>query len=133
SFGLAQLTKSSSIVLIGLVGLMLLIKLFKKDNLHSTPSSAVETSLLSKLTSAIKTFGIWFASAALIYFILWPGMWVAPGKMLAEVYGNAFSYAFQGGRLDVTEELNPASFSLENRFDGVLLYLSYWLSGTTFI
>jgi 4-amino-4-deoxy-L-arabinose transferase-like glycosyltransferase len=123
SFGLAQLTKSSSIVLIGLVGLMLSIQLMRKD----------ENPLLSKLTSATKTFGIWLASAALIYFILWPGMWVAPGKMLSEVYGNAFSYAFQGGRLDVTEELEPANFSLDNRSDGVLLYLKYWLSGTTFI
>lgn len=123
SFGLAQLTKSPSIVLIGLVGLMLVIELFKQD----------EKTLLSKLTSVTKTFGIWLASASLIYFILWPGMWVNPLRMLGEVYGNAFSYAFQGGRLDVTEELSPAEFSLENRFDGVLLYLTYWFSGTTFI
>jgi hypothetical protein len=39
-------------------------------------------------------------------------MWVAPGKMLYEVYGNAFSYAFQGSRLQVTHELQPAAFSL---------------------
>lgn len=123
SFGLAQLTKSSSIVLIGLVGLMLLISILKKD----------ENPLLTKFLHATKTFGIWLASAVLIYFILWPGMWVAPGKMLSEVYGNAFSYAFQGGRLDVTEELEPTNFSLDNRSDGVLLYLKYWLSGTTFI
>ena len=36
-------------------------------------------------------------------------MWVAPGKMLYEVYGNAFSYAFQGARLTVTEELDVGS------------------------
>lgn len=123
SFGLAQLTKSSSIVLIGVVGLMFLIQLIRKDG----------TSILSKLIFVSRTFGIWLASAVLIYFILWPGMWVSPEKMLSEVYGNAFSYAFQGGRLDVTEKLNPASFSLEGRFDGVFLYLKYWLSGTTFI
>jgi len=39
-------------------------------------------------------------------------MWVAPGKMLYEVYGNAFSYAFQGARLSVTQELEPSSFGL---------------------
>ncbi|HRJ74727.1 MAG TPA: hypothetical protein PLX90_01965, partial [Anaerolineales bacterium] len=104
-------------------GLMLLIQLIKKD----------ENPLQTKFLHVTKTFGIWLASAALIYVILWPGMWVAPGKMLSEVYGNAFSYAFQGGRLDVTEELEPANFSLDNRSDGVLLYLKYWFSGTTFV
>jgi hypothetical protein len=123
SFGLAQLTKSSSIALIGLVGLMLFVELLKKD----------ETPLLAKLASAAKTFCIWLAFAALIYFILWPGMWVNPARMLGEVYGNAFSYALQGGRLDVTEDLDPKTFSLENRLDGVWLYVRYWFSGTTFL
>jgi hypothetical protein len=123
TFGLAQLTKSTSIALIGLVGLMLLVTLFKRD----------EKKLSAKILEALKTIGIWLASAALVYFILWPGMWVAPGKMLSGVYGNAFSYAFQGARLDVTEELEPATFDLVTRSDGLLLYLKYWASGTTFV
>jgi hypothetical protein len=123
TFGLAQLTKSTSIALIGLVGLMLLVTLFKRD----------EKKLSAKILEALKTIGIWLASAALVYFILWPGMWVAPGKMLSGVYGNAFSYAFQGARLDVTEELEPATFDLVTRSDGLLLYLKYWVSGTTFV
>ncbi|MBK7449658.1 MAG: hypothetical protein IPJ47_09610 [Anaerolineales bacterium] len=56
-----------------------------------------------------------------------------PARMLREVYGNAFSYAFQGARLDVTEELDPAEFTVNTRLDGVFLYLRYWMSGTTFI
>ncbi|MBN8654324.1 MAG: glycosyltransferase family 39 protein [Anaerolineae bacterium] len=123
TFGLAQLTKSTSIALIGLVGLMLLVSLFKRD----------EKKLSAKILEALKTIGIWLVSAALVYFILWPGMWVAPGKMLSGVYGNAFSYAFQGARLDVTEELEPATFDLVTRSDGLLLYLKYWASGTTFV
>jgi hypothetical protein len=43
-------------------------------------------------------------------------MWVAPGKMLYEVYGNAFSYAFQGARLKVTEDLDVSRFGLSNIF-----------------
>ena len=39
-------------------------------------------------------------------------MWVAPGKMIYQVYGNAFSYAFQGARLTVTEDLDVSEFSL---------------------
>ncbi|MBI3163740.1 MAG: hypothetical protein HYZ24_03580 [Chloroflexi bacterium] len=122
AFGLAQLNKSTSIALLGVVGLMLLINLFEK-----------EKPLKIKFLTALKTFGIWFGAAALVYFILWPGMWADPARMLREVYGNAFSYAFQGARLDVTEELDPASFSLVNRWDGILLYLRYYVSGTTFV
>ena len=123
AFGLAQLTKSSSIVVIGLVGLMLFVNLFR-------PS---EKYISAKIMDATRTFLIWLGTAALVYFILWPGMWVAPGKMLANVYGNAFSYAFQGARLDVTEELQPASFSLVSGFGGVRQYLQYWASSTTFV
>lgn len=126
SFGLAQLTKSSSIVLIGLLGFMLLISIWRKS----------ETSLLAKCLHAAKTFGVWLASAAFIYFILWPSMWVAPAKTLSEVYGNAFSYAFQGARLDALEEIEetpPAEFNIESRMVGIRLYINYWLSGTTFI
>lgn len=123
AFGLAQLTKSSSIALLALISLMLLITILKKD----------ENAFSKKIADAIKIFGVWILSAGMIYFILWPGMWVDPARMVGEVYGNAFSYAFQGGRLDVTEELSPAEFSLENRFDGLTLYLTYWSSGTTFV
>ncbi len=122
AFGLAQLNKSTSIALLGVVGLMLFLSLFEKDK-----------SFKIKFLHALKTFGIWFGAAALVYFILWPGMWVDPARMLREVYGNAFSYAFQGARLDVTEELDPASFSVVTRWDGILLYLRYYFSGTTFI
>jgi hypothetical protein len=123
AFGLAQLTKSPSIVVIGVVGLMLFVSLFKR----------AESSMRTKIWDAVKTFAIWFGTAALVYFILWPGMWVAPGKMLSEVYGNAFSYAFQGARLDVTEELQPSNFSLVTRLGGIYQYLKYWASSTTFI
>lgn len=122
-FGFAQLTKSTSIGLLGVVGLMFLLGLFARDG----------RAFASKLLDAVKTFAIWFVAAALVYFIIWPGMWVDPARMLGEVYGNAFSYAFQGARLDVTEELDPAEFSVVTRSDGVLLYLRYWASGTTFI
>jgi hypothetical protein len=66
----------------------------------------------SALLEHLKIFGVWLGLLALVYFVLWPGMWVAPGKMLYEVYGNAFSYAFQGARLQVTHELQPSTFSL---------------------
>ena len=121
AFGLAQLTKSTSIVLIGVVTLILFIDLFKR----------VEQDFSVKLWNTIRTFLIWLGAAVLIYFLLWPGMWVAPGRMLSEVYGNAFSYAFQGARLEVTEQLQPSSFSLTTRLDGVFQYLQKWGASTT--
>ena len=123
AFGLAQLTKSSSIVVIGLVGLMLFVGLFKRGAVTFT----------AKLWDAVKIFFIWLSVAALTYFVLWPGMWVAPGKMLTEVYGNAFSYAFQGARLDVTEELEPDTFELATGGNGVLQFLQHWAGSSTFI
>ncbi|MFM8876029.1 MAG: glycosyltransferase family 39 protein [Anaerolineae bacterium] len=123
AFGLAQLNKSTSIALLGVIGLMLLFELLKRD----------DRTFGAKFGGVVRIFGIWFGAAALVYFVLWPGMWVDPARMLREVYGNAFSYAFQGARLDVTEELDPAEFSVVTRGDGILMYLRYWASGTTFI
>jgi hypothetical protein len=123
SFGLAQLTKSSSIVVIAIVGLMLFVELFKRDS-HL---------LGLKIWDSVKTFAIWIAAAVIVYIVLWPGMWVAPGKMFYEVYGNAFSYAFQGARLEVTQELQPSTFNLAAGFAGVGQYLGYWLASSTVI
>lgn len=109
SAGLAQLTKSSAIAILAPIGILLLIQLIQNRK---------EGWVNSFLTQA-KIFLVWLAFLILAYFVFWPGMWVAPEKMLYEVYGNAFSFAFQGARLKVTEELNVAEFSLETNFYGV--------------
>jgi hypothetical protein len=108
---------------IGLVGLMLFVGLFKREG----------GTFGAKFWDAFKTFAIWLVAAAITYFVLWPGMWVAPGKMLNEVYGNAISYAFQGARLDVTEELEPDNFSLASGGSGVLQFLQNWAGSSTLI
>lgn len=121
SFSLAQLTKSSSLVLLGLIGLMLFIELFKQ----------AEKTFSKKVYGVIKTFIIWAGVAVLTYFILWPGMWVAPREMLSEVYGNAFSYALQGARLDVTEELGPENFELVSDESGIWHFVKNWAASST--
>ena len=102
SAGFAQLSKSSAIAMLAALGILLLISLF--DERKNGWGRA--------FLNSVKTFGIWFLVLAITYFVFWPGMWTAPGKMLYQVYGNAFSYAFQGARLTVTEELNVSQFSL---------------------
>ncbi len=100
----ANLTKSSSIVLFPVVAVMVFVLAFTQWRTDKKISAAI--------ISFLKTYGAWIGLFLLVYFIAWPGMWVDPGKMLYEVYGNAFSYAFQGARLSVTQELEPSSFSL---------------------
>ena len=104
--GFAQLSKSSAIAMLAALGILLLVKLFQDK--HNGWGRA--------LLNPVKIFMIWFAVLAFTYFVFWPGMWVAPGKMLYQVYGNAFSYAFQGARLTVTEELDVSQFSLNTSF-----------------
>jgi len=103
--GFAQLSKSSAIAMLAAVGVMLLWKMIQER----------EQGWGKSFLSALKSFGIWFGVLVVTYFVFWPGMWVAPGKMLYEVYGNAFSYAFQGARLKITQELDVAEFSLNTR------------------
>jgi len=102
--GLAQLTKSSAIAILGPIGILLLIQLIQER----------QNGLFKALLDLTKIFAIWLVVLGITYFVFWPGMWVAPGKMLYEVYGNAFSYAFQGARLKVTGELTPAQFGVSN-------------------
>ena len=103
SAALAQLTKSSAMAMFPTIALILAVSVF--ENMK-------ERGFKSALLDHLKIFGIWFAMLALVYFALWPGMWVAPGKMLYNVYGNAFSYALEGSRLQLTQELQPSKFSL---------------------
>lgn len=118
SAGFAQLTKSSSIAMLAAIGILLLMQIYQERQQGWGKAFLNNT----------KIFGAWFAVLAVAYVIFWPGMWVAPGKMLYQVFGNAFSYAFQGARLTITEELQPEQFSLETNAGGfwevtkVLLY-----------
>jgi 4-amino-4-deoxy-L-arabinose transferase-like glycosyltransferase len=103
SAALAQLTKSSAMAMFPVIALMLAVSILEKRR---------DADLKSVLTDHLRIAGLWFLQLCVVYFIFWPGMWVAPVKMLYEVYGNAFSYALQGARLQVTEELQPATFSV---------------------
>jgi 4-amino-4-deoxy-L-arabinose transferase-like glycosyltransferase len=111
----ANLTKSSSIVLFAVIAVMVFTWAVGQWRAHRRFSTA--------LIDFLKTYGAWAAVFVITYFISWPGMWVAPGRMLYEVYGNAFSYAFQGARLSVTQDLQPSSFSLATTGMGLFGFL----------
>lgn len=106
---LAQLTKSTSLLLFPVVGLIFIFQLAQSRQEFSR----------NAILSALKTLIFWLALLVAAYFLFWPGMWVAPGKMINEVYGNALSYAFQGSRISVTGGLTPSHFTL-NLGEGAL-------------
>jgi hypothetical protein len=116
------LTKSSSIVVLGVAGLMILTRLFVEER-DRRPAA--------KIIDAFKILGAWLALAAIVYIALWPGMWTAPGRMLFEVYGNAFSYALQGARLDALQGVQPANSGLNLDPAGILAYVRQWLFRST--
>jgi len=119
--GLAQLTKSSAIVILAPIGMILLMQVTQHWRAQGVKA----------LWEPAKIFFIWLAVLVAAYFIFWPGMWVAPGKMLYQVYGNAFSYTFQGARLTVTENLDTAEFSLDAKASSFTSLLDVILWRTT--
>jgi len=119
--GFAQLSKSSAIAMLAAMGLLLLIQMIQE----------FRQGWLQAILKSLKTFVLWCVFLVITYFIFWPGMWVAPGKMLYQVYGNAFSYAFQGARLTVTEELNVSRFSLNTSLGDIWEVVKILLYRTT--
>ena len=107
--GIAQLTKSSAIAMLAPIVILLFIQIIQER----------QGGFIKAVINNSKIFMIWVVVLMVTYFIFWPGMWVAPGKMLYEVYGNAFSYAFQGARLKVTGELKVSQFNLILNMSGI--------------
>ncbi len=119
---LAQLTKSSAMAMFPVIAVMLLVSMIARLKTQD---------FRSVLIDHLKVGGLWFVQLCIVYFVLWPGMWVQPLTMLYEVYGNAFSYAFQGARLDVTQELEPSSFSFGTLWSTAIDYIGVILWKST--
>jgi 4-amino-4-deoxy-L-arabinose transferase-like glycosyltransferase len=109
--GLAQLTKSSAIIMIPVVGLLFIAAAWYGTRQGQRNQPAV----------LVKDLAVWLGVLAAVYFVLWPGMWVAPATMLREVFGNAFSYAFEGARLSAAAVEPSAPF--QPRLAEVALYV----------
>jgi 4-amino-4-deoxy-L-arabinose transferase-like glycosyltransferase len=100
--GFAQLTKSSSLVLFPVIGLLFLLAIFVDR----------EATWRRRLAAGVRAAATWLALMCLVYFVFWPGMWVVPGQMLYQVFGNALSYAFEGSRLSATGGVQAAPTQL---------------------
>jgi hypothetical protein len=82
--GLALLTKPTALFLVPFCGLVLL----------AHPSRAMQPSrALRNLRSLVSGFFIWLLVAALVYFALWPAMWVDPVRALKAVESGLIHHA----------------------------------------
>lgn len=117
--GLAQLTKSSALVLLPVVTILFIGDLIAHHRIFERNGA---------LRWAGEAAG-WLGALALVYFVLWPGMWVEPGTMLYQVFGNALSYAFEGSRLSVTGGIQASASAVE--LGGIRDYVQSMLWRTT--
>jgi 4-amino-4-deoxy-L-arabinose transferase-like glycosyltransferase len=115
----AQLTKSSAIVLLPVVGTLFALDVLLRRKENWKLSLRVDLGALAT----------WMAVLCLVYVLLWPGMWVAPGIMLHEVFGNALSYATEGARISAAGSTAPATF--QPGLADIVLYVQSVLWRTT--
>lgn len=119
--GLAQLTKSSAVPVIPVVVVAVVV-----ESLTSPGKT-----LRARSVQAVKILSLWLALAAASYVLFWPGMWVAPLRMLQDVYGNAFSYALQGARVSSLSATAPGVPSVQSTIAGIQVYANDLVWRTT--
>jgi hypothetical protein len=109
--GLAQLTKSSAIITIPAAALLFIAAAW----------SLARQGQRARPALLVRDLAVWLGVLATVYFMVWPGMWVAPATMLREVFGNAFSYAFEGARLSAAAAETSVEF--QPRLTDIALYV----------
>jgi hypothetical protein len=91
--GLSWLTKSPALFLIPFCGILILYPWLKELKDHYQ-----EKTLLKNLWGASKVFLIWLLAGVLIFFILWPAMWVNPWETIQQIFTQAVDYAVEGNQ-----------------------------------
>jgi hypothetical protein len=88
--GLSWLTKSPAFFIIPTVGLITLLDFGKS---FSVPN---KITLTRRIWDYLWPLIVWGSVAVLIFFLLWPAMWVAPLQTLESIIGQAQQYAVKG-------------------------------------
>src|SRR5258706_11233382 len=76
SAALAQLTKSSAMAMMPVIALMLAVSVF---------AVIKQQGFGHALLDHLKILGFWLAGLVIVYVVVWPGMWLAPGKIMIKV------------------------------------------------
>jgi len=110
SAALAVLTKSSATIIIPFVGLLFVLE--GAGNIYNLRNERKPR--CQKQTKRFLGLGtVWLFVFLITFVAIWPGMWVNPGKMLYEMYGNAFSYAFKGHNLEAQDTTDASADTVE--------------------
>ena len=100
--GLAILTKISALFLVLYFGLVTLIFVYRdgKFNLKKSELAKFVKANIVKLFSRFgKVIFIWVGVLVLVFFALWPAMWVIPGKVIQTLYGGVSEVGVEGDHL----------------------------------
>ena len=104
--GLAWLTKLPALYLIPFALLALAGRL-----IYLTWGQRFNASLFWR---EVKSFALWLAVACLVFFVLWPSMWVQPGEVLAQL-GHTFSWGLEATHTSaLTADAAPMQFFMGN-------------------
>jgi 4-amino-4-deoxy-L-arabinose transferase-like glycosyltransferase len=107
--GLACLSKSTGIIMFPFTGLVLLLGWVVPWWRGGRERKEVIQDFSKKV---VGLFLIWLFALALVYFLLWPAMWVKPGEVLNNVYGAALGFATEGQAID-TMAFEESSFGFD--------------------
>jgi hypothetical protein len=96
--GLSWLTKTPSLFLVPVVGLLALVQAWPPSPRDAARHAANARRLpgLQDLWRQFRPLLAWFALAALVFTVLWPSMWVQPLQTLSNLFNGALSFAEQG-------------------------------------
>jgi len=119
--GLALLTKIAALFLIPFLGLCLLT-----DWLSSRQNSR---SPLLYLRSVMCNFLLWLLIAIIIYFLLWPSMWIQPGTTLETVFRRGI--LLRVNRAHALPRFHRGELMVGD--PGTLFYIDVLLLRTTFL
>jgi hypothetical protein len=101
--GLAFLTKSPSWFLISYAGLIVTLH-HLLDRVRLSLDSSKMHIWGRRIWDVVRSLGVWWVVAVCVVFLLWPAMWVMPGKVLSRIARNALMHA-------ETVHVNPNFFA----------------------
>jgi len=90
SMGLCMLTKTPGAILVPTIGVMILFDLWQKSRLEEKPP------LAKRVWSYAWPLAVWSLVAAVVFYLLWPAMWVNPIEILTRVFIKMQTYATGG-------------------------------------
>jgi hypothetical protein len=100
--GFAVLTKTSALFLVLFCGLVVLIYVFLNGKYCFKNKSGTKN-LWKNLGTFLKAFGKiflpWFGVSLIVFFILWPAMWVIPGQALSSLFTGISDVGVEGDHI----------------------------------